>query len=184
MSKHDDAVIAALYGRAYGPAHADNLVNDEAARSALDPTRRLSTASDDLSQQVGFSPARAVFGAVDQYLGIRPGVAGLPLADDPDFQDWAETAPAGDAAPVDETAAPDIVGTEMSDGWHDTVAAYAASHADFTTDQVLIEAFGMVPEYVEKSDQMRVAEILRALGFESHQKRVNGERQNLWNKLS
>jgi hypothetical protein len=176
---HDDIAMQAIYGKGYGSADKSTVSDAEAVASAADPSRR--NQSPEANDSAGwFRPSRSVFGAaLDQELGIKPGAAGLMPVDE-DWHDHLDTEPV--VAAVDPLA--EIVGVEMSDGWRDTVAAYAGSHADFTTDQVLVDAFGMVAEFVERADQMRVAEILRQLGYDMKQRRVNGERQNLWIKPS
>jgi len=179
MTSHDDSFMRALYGPNYGKAHHDQLPGEESARSAVDPSRRTQTT--DANENSGwYLPSRSIFGSDnDQHLGLMPGAAGLASSHGSDDKDSEQEI---DLENEDPRAA--VVGMEMSDGWTDTVAAFAASHDAFATDQVLIDAFGMVPEFIEKADQMRVAEILRGLGYESKQKRVGAERQNLWSKLS
>ncbi len=60
------------------------------------------------------------------------------------------------------------------------VAAYARSHDAFTADEVLTGAFGMVAEFIDKADQMRVAEILRGLGYVKDRVTRDGERVVTW----
>lgn len=69
--------------------------------------------------------------------------------------------------------------------WRATVEAYAAMQAEpFTSDDVLVHGFCMAPEFIEKGDQMRVARILRELGYTKEQRRVNTVRRELWSKPS
>lgn len=82
----------------------------------------------------------------------------------------------------DDTQPLDLVSADLVDGWHSAVAGYAASHSEFTTDDVLVEAFFMMPAAVTRGDQMRCAEILRSLGYDRQQRRIDGLRQNLWFK--
>lgn len=82
-----------------------------------------------------------------------------------------------DEMPLDDTA---------PGGWmRAEVMAYARMQTEpFTTSDVLIDGLHMVredgPQW--KADEMAVAKILRELGYDRQQRRVHGERQNLWSK--
>lgn len=98
--------------------------------------------------------------------------AGEPLTSGSD-------APAGtiDEVPLDDTAAGGRMRAE--------VMAYARMQTEpFTTSDVLVDGLHMVredgPQW--KADEMAVAKILRELGYDRQQRRVHGERQNLWSK--
>lgn len=67
--------------------------------------------------------------------------------------------------------------------WRREVAEYVAEQSvPFTVDDVLVDGLHMMRGGIERGDQMRVAAILRALGYEKQQRRVSGERQNLWSR--
>lgn len=53
----------------------------------------------------------------------------------------------------------------------------------FTTDQLVVEEFRVLPSDVKRADQMRVAEVLRDLGCERQQRRINGVRAQYWSRI-
>ncbi|MFM0382841.1 hypothetical protein [Paraburkholderia dipogonis] len=171
----DDIALQRIFGKSFGAADRSTAADAEAIASAADPTRR-TTIQDANANSGWYSPSRSIFGAeLDQSLGVRPGSAGLLPVDD-DYVDHGDTGAVADD--LDPLAS--IVETEMSDGWTDTVAAYASTHEGFTTDEVLTGAFGMVAEFVDRADQMRVAAILRDIGCTKERVMRDGERVTVW----
>ncbi|MCA8435357.1 hypothetical protein [Burkholderia seminalis] len=102
-----------------------------------------------------------------------------PEADEPLAGESDAPAAVIDEFPLDDTAAGSWMRAD--------VMAYARMQTEpFTSSDVLVDALHMVrddgPQW--KAGEMAVAKILRELGYDRHQRRVNGERQNLWSKLA
>lgn len=167
----DDLALQAIYGKAYGPAHKDQLQAEESARSALDPSRR--TAADDISAHAGFAPARSLFGKdTDPMLGLRPGVAGLP-PEDIDWEDAVDTQPVviDDLPPEDSEPAMDR-----------EIRAWLAENPEAVpiTHELLTSALHYVPDCITRSDEMELAEAMQRLGYEKAQRRIDGVRAWVW----
>ncbi|KUY52378.1 hypothetical protein [Burkholderia sp. RF2-non_BP3] len=169
----DDEAIRALYGKHYGPAHQDRLQGDESARSADDPSRRLQ--ADDLSGQAGYAPARAIFGEVDPYLGIRSSAAGLPPI--------VEPAPTLEAADVpDEPEVDPVAVDDPEPGIDCDLREWIAANPDavLTTPTLLTDALHLVEGHINRADEMELADAMGRLGYAKTQRRIDGARAWVW----
>lgn len=173
----DDLALQAIYGKAYGPAHKDQLQAEESVRSAADPLRR--TAVDDISAHAGFAPARSVFGKnADDMLGLRPGVAGLP-PEDIDWEDAVDTQP----VTIDEPVVIDDLPPEDSEPAMDRdIRVWLTENPEAvpTTQELLTSAMHYVPDCITRSDEMELAGAMQRLGYEKAQRRINGVRTWVW----
>jgi predicted P-loop ATPase len=73
---------------------------------------------------------------------------------------------------------------QTRDPWHDLIAAYAASRSVIAIREVLGELLNIEPGRQERAQMMRVAEILRELGWKKAFTDYQGRRQKVWLNLS
>ena len=82
---------------------------------------------------------------------------------------------------------------KVSDAWEVTIARYmegdddlaaeGAPRATVTTHEVLTLALGFDPKQIKRSDEMRAAAALKALGFTRGSARAGNSRSRCWSRL-
>lgn len=70
----------------------------------------------------------------------------------------------------------------VSDSWSDQIGSYVRGRLDVRTSDILRECLEKPTGQITRSDQMRVATILRTMGWVNRRQRSNGEKAMVWTK--
>lgn len=83
---------------------------------------------------------------------------------------------------MDRLAEPARLEASSADGWEDAVAAYIGEHTDqpLRMQDILVNGIGIDSRHVTRVQELRVARILRSLGYERKVMRQAGRNAKVW----